>query len=126
MGVGIHRQNNTCTGIHKTTFQCQVLQSRNQRPLRTKPERTTQILKGPGDLGVEVCFNTGNLGPGTFYLLYKIHRLDNPGCSTGSGIGTIMEEISGYVDPILFPYATGAARYEKDTTDIFKKLNFID
>ena len=40
--------------------------------------------------------------PGTFYLLPKIHKVGNPGCSIVSGIGTITEGVSGFVDTVVF------------------------
>lgn len=43
-------------------------------------------------------------------------------------IGTIKEGISGYVDSVLFPYATdvGASSYLKDTIDSLKRLDSSD
>ena len=54
--------------------------------------------------------------PGTFYLLPKIHKVGNPGRPIISGIGTITEGVSGFVDSILRPYATSAPSYIKDTS----------
>ncbi|XP_033121407.1 uncharacterized protein LOC117120505 [Anneissia japonica] len=64
--------------------------------------------------------------PGTFYLLPKIHKQDNPGRPIISGIGTLTEGISKYVDRILRPFATSANSYIKDTTDFLCKLQDIE
>ncbi|XP_070543722.1 uncharacterized protein [Ptychodera flava] len=63
--------------------------------------------------------------PGTFYLLPKIHKEGNPGRPIISGIGTITEGISGYVDTILKPFATSTPSYIQDTTDFLCKIQPI-
>ena len=63
--------------------------------------------------------------PGIFYLLPKIHKVGNPGRPIVSGIGTITEGVSGFVDNVLRPYATSAPSYVQDTTDFLRKLQTL-
>nr|XP_048688123.1 uncharacterized protein LOC125627729 [Caretta caretta] len=63
--------------------------------------------------------------PGIFYLLPKIHKPGNPGLPIISGIGTLTAGLSGYVDSLLRPYATGTPSYLRDTTDFLRKLQSI-
>uniref|UniRef100_A0A452HSB8 Reverse transcriptase domain-containing protein n=1 Tax=Gopherus agassizii TaxID=38772 RepID=A0A452HSB8_9SAUR len=63
--------------------------------------------------------------PGLFYLLPKIHKPGNPGRPIISGIGTLTEGLSGYMDSLLRPYATSTPSYLRDTTDFLRKLQCI-
>ncbi|XP_050794677.1 uncharacterized protein LOC127044172 [Gopherus flavomarginatus] len=63
--------------------------------------------------------------PGLFSLLPKIHKPGNPGRPIISGIGTLTEGLSGYVDSLLRPYATSTPSYLRDTTDFLRKLQCI-
>ncbi|XP_068135476.1 uncharacterized protein [Hyperolius riggenbachi] len=59
---------------------------------------------------------------GTFYILPKIHKEGNPGRPIISGLGTLTEKISGWVENILKPMVRNTASYIQDTTDLLNKL----
>ena len=59
----------------------------------------------------------------TFYTLPKIHKKNNPGRPIVSGIGTITEKISCYVDETIKDLSKLVPSYVKDTTHF---LNIIE
>ncbi|XP_053549033.1 complement C1s subcomponent-like [Bombina bombina] len=63
----------------------------------------------------------------TFYSLPKLHKnkLPPPGRPIISGMGSLTEKISQYVDFCLRPYLLNLPSYIKDTLDVLKKLNDI-
>lgn len=60
--------------------------------------------------------------PGRFYLLPKIHKLNNPGRPIVSGIGTVTEKISSYVDNIIREIPPTFPSYIKDTTHFLNEI----
>ncbi len=68
---------------------------------------------------------TSDPRPGIFYLLPKIHKQGNPGRPIISGINTITEGVSGYLDSILRPLAVSAASFVQDTTDFLSRLHAL-
>ena len=63
----------------------------------------------------------------TFYLLPKIHKVDNPGRPIVSTINCPTELISQYLDSIISPLVTKLPTYVKDSSDairLFKDFNF--
>ena len=64
-----------------------------------------------------------------FYLLPKIHKVDNPGRSIVSTINCTTELISQYLDSIFFPLVTKLQTFIKDTSVVIrlcKELKFTD
>uniref|UniRef100_A0A8C4RLP3 Uncharacterized protein n=1 Tax=Erpetoichthys calabaricus TaxID=27687 RepID=A0A8C4RLP3_ERPCA len=59
---------------------------------------------------------------GYFYMLPKIHKEGNPGRPIISGIGSLTENVSGWVEQILKPLTRNTTSYIQDTTDFLKKL----
>lgn len=61
--------------------------------------------------------------PGRFYMLPKIHKPGNPGRPIISGIGTVTEPISGYVDSLIKHIPTILDSYIKDTTHFLREIS---
>ncbi|XP_063064237.1 uncharacterized protein LOC134456700 [Engraulis encrasicolus] len=63
----------------------------------------------------------------TFYLLPKIHKCLNtpPGRPIISGIDSITEPVSKYIDFFIKPLTSSLKAYLQDTTDVLKKLEEI-
>ena len=64
-----------------------------------------------------------------FYLLPKIHKVDNPGRPIVSTINCNSEIISQYLDGIFFPIVTKLPTFIKDTSDVIrlcKDFKFTD
>ena len=64
--------------------------------------------------------------PGTFYLLPKIHKVNNPGRPIVSGINTLTENISGFIAELLTPVASNVQSFIQDTTHFLNMLNHLD
>lgn len=60
-----------------------------------------------------------------FYLLPKIHKINNPGRPIVSGIDSPTDRISATVDNVLRPYVKKIPSYIKDTRDFLNKLEKI-
>nr|XP_014433532.1 uncharacterized protein LOC106732625 [Pelodiscus sinensis] len=60
--------------------------------------------------------------PGIFNLLPESHKPGNPGRPIISGLHVLTAGLSGYIDSLLRPYATGN---RGDTTDFLRKLQSI-
>ena len=60
--------------------------------------------------------------PGRFYILPKIHKLNNPGRPIVSSNNHPTERISQFVDYYLKPLVCTVPSYVKDTTDFLNKL----
>ncbi|CAJ0960311.1 unnamed protein product [Ranitomeya imitator] len=61
----------------------------------------------------------------TFYMLPKIHKEGNPGRPIISGIGTLTENIAGWVVNIMKPLVRRKPSYIPDTMDILCKLSAL-
>lgn len=61
--------------------------------------------------------------PGRFYMLPKIHKPGNPGRPIISGIGTVTEPISGYIDSLIRHIPGTLESYVKDTTDFLRDIS---
>lgn len=60
--------------------------------------------------------------PGRFYILPKIHKPGNPGRPIISGIGTVTEPISGYVDKLIGHIPCTLGSYVKDTSHFLRDI----
>ena len=67
-----------------------------------------------------------NLSSEEIYQLSKNHKLFPPGRPIISGIGTLSEGLSGYVDSLLNPLLHNIPSYIQDTTHFLRILNSID
>lgn len=63
---------------------------------------------------------------GRFYMLPKIHKTGNPGRPIISGVGTITEPISGYVDELIRHIPLSLSSYIKDTTHFLREISGLD
>lgn len=63
----------------------------------------------------------------TFYMLPKVHKdLENPpGRPIISGIGTISEPLSKFIDFFIKPYVSTLPSFVQDTTDVLVKLGTL-
>ena len=68
---------------------------------------------------------SGDVKPGRFYLLPKIHKRGCPGRPVISGCGTPTEKISAFVDQKVRPLVPEIKSYIKDTNDFLQKLSQI-
>lgn len=59
---------------------------------------------------------------GRFYLLPKIHKRDNPGRPIISGIGTVTENLSRYVDSLINTIPSSFSSYIKDTNHFLSDI----
>ena len=59
---------------------------------------------------------------GRFYLLPKIHKKDNPGRPIISGIGTVTENLSSYVDSLISNIPATFPSFVRDTTHFLSDL----
>ncbi|XP_074648985.1 uncharacterized protein LOC141904308 [Tubulanus polymorphus] len=60
-----------------------------------------------------------------FYLLPKIHKVNNPGRPILSGNNGPTEKISKYLDYFLRPIASRVSTYIQDTNDFLNKINSL-
>ncbi|CAJ0966790.1 unnamed protein product [Ranitomeya imitator] len=60
---------------------------------------------------------------GTFYMLPKIHKSGNTGRPIISCVGTLTEQVSGWVEGILKPLVKDTPSFIQDTTDLLNKLS---
>ena len=60
-----------------------------------------------------------------FYLLPKIHKVNNPGRPVISSVNCNTSKISKYVDHYIQPLATNVRSYIRDTTDLLNKMKNI-
>ncbi|KAM9296686.1 uncharacterized protein PAF06_017613 [Gastrophryne carolinensis] len=60
-----------------------------------------------------------------FYMLPKVHKPGNPGRPIISGIGTLTENLSGWVEHILKPLVRGTPSFIQDTTHLLNRLSAI-
>ena len=56
----------------------------------------------------------------SFYLLPKIHKLNNPGRPIVNSIGSVTEKISAFVDLHQRRFAPRIPSYVKDTTHFYQ------
>lgn len=61
--------------------------------------------------------------PGRFYLLPKIHKLNNPGRPIVSGLNTVTENISGLVDSLMKDIPPNFPSYLKDTNHFLQEIS---
>ncbi|CAN7939219.1 unnamed protein product [Ixodes hexagonus] len=64
--------------------------------------------------------------PGTFYTLPKIHKPNNPGRPIISGIGTVTENLSSYVDSLIKEIPKSFDSYIKDTNHFLNLITDIN
>ena len=67
-----------------------------------------------------------NPSPGIFYTIPKIHKEGVPGRPIISGIGTLCENISGFVETILKPIVRTLPSFLLDTKQFLRKLSEHD
>lgn len=63
---------------------------------------------------------------GKFYLLPKIHKVNNPGRPIVSGIGTVTENLSRYVDNLICDIPPSFPSFIKDTNDFLSDISKIE
>lgn len=89
----------------------EILQAGEDLEILTPKERKNIITKHPRT--------------SSFYMLPKIHKINNPGRPIVNSIGSITEKISAYVDEMIQPLAQEVTSYIKDTTHFLNVLNTI-
>ena len=60
-----------------------------------------------------------------FYMLPKIHKVNNPGRPVVSSVNSHTEKLSAYVDEFLRPIAEKLPSYIKDTTHFIKRIRAL-
>ena len=60
-----------------------------------------------------------------FYMLPKIHKINNPGRPVISFVNSHTEKISAYVDKFLRPIAELLPSYIRDTTDFIQRIKVL-
>ena len=60
-----------------------------------------------------------------FYMLPKIHRVNNPGRLVVSSVNSHMEKLSAYVDEFLRPIAEKLPSYIQDTIHFIKRIRAL-
>ena len=60
-----------------------------------------------------------------FYMLPKIHKVNNPGRPVISSVNSHTEKISAYVDEFLRPIAERLPSYIRDTTDFIQRMKVL-
>ncbi|CAN7997262.1 unnamed protein product, partial [Ixodes hexagonus] len=63
--------------------------------------------------------------PGRFYMLPKIHKQNNPGRPIISGIGTVTENISSFIDLLIKDIPPKFASYVKDTNHFLREISSV-
>ncbi|CAN7950103.1 unnamed protein product [Ixodes hexagonus] len=63
--------------------------------------------------------------PGGFYMLPKIHKQNNPGRPIISGIGTVTENISSFIDLLIKDIPPKFASYVKDTNHFLREISNV-
>lgn len=64
-----------------------------------------------------------NSGPGRFYLLPKIHKINNPGRPIVSSNGTVTEKISSFIDSLIKDIPSSFPSYIKDTNHFLREVS---
>ena len=60
-----------------------------------------------------------------FYMLPKIHKVNNPGRPVVSSVNSHTEKLSAYVDEFLRPIAEKLPSYIRDTSDFIRQLQIL-
>ena len=60
-----------------------------------------------------------------FYMLPKIHKINNPGRPVISSVNSHTEKISAYVDEYLRPIAERLPSHIRDTTDYIQRIKVL-
>ena len=60
-----------------------------------------------------------------FYMLPKIHKVNNPGRPVVSSVNSHTEKLSAYVDEFLRPLAEKLQSYIRDTSDFITQLRVL-
>jgi len=60
-----------------------------------------------------------------FYMLPKIHKINNPGRPVISSVNSHTEKMSAYVDEFLRPIAERLPSYIRDTTDFIQRMKVL-
>ena len=60
-----------------------------------------------------------------FYMLPKIHKINNPGRPVISSVNSHREKISAYVDEFLRPITERLPSYIRDTTDFIQRIKVL-
>ena len=60
-----------------------------------------------------------------FYMLPKIHKVNNPGRPVVSSVNSHTEKLSAYVDEFLRPIAEKLPSYIQDTTHFIKRIRAL-
>lgn len=86
------------------------------------------VLKKSGKITKEVlnAIKPSHSKPGRFYLLPKIHKINNPGRPIVSGIGTVTERISSLVDTLIKDIPPTFPSFVKDTSHFLQKIAPLD
>ena len=64
-------------------------------------------------------------GTPIFYMLPKIHKINNPGRPVISSVNRPTEKISAYLDEFLSPTAERLPSYIRDTTDFIQRIKVL-
>ena len=109
----------------------EVYYKRVERDLTSEHERLisqcVDTLLDDGELEEEVAKLLGPAQSRTpiFYMLPKIHKVDNPGRPVVSSVSSHMERLSAYVDEFLRPIAEKLPSYIQDTTCFIKRIRAL-
>ena len=85
----------------------------------------TKLIKSFPNPYKSLILHSPNPQPGKFYLLPKIHKLNNPGRSIISNNNTLIKHLSHFVETLLKPYEQAANSFIQHTTDFLNKLKKI-
>ena len=103
------------------------LQNEVLKPIPSYPRPATfytipKVHKLP-NLVVSICHSSN---PDNFIIEVKQPNINPPGRLIVSGIGTLTEYVSAFVDRELQPLLANIPSYIEDTTDFFSKLSRFD
>lgn len=85
---------------------------------------TLDRLAKDGDISKRLCtaLTAPNPSPGRFYMLPKIHKKGNPGRPIVSGIGTITEMISAYIETLIGHIPATHPSHIRDTNHFLREI----
>ncbi|CAN7976819.1 unnamed protein product, partial [Ixodes persulcatus] len=87
--------------------------------------RTLSHLKDNGGITREMfhCIKPWHPRPGRFYTLPKIHKENNPGRPIVSGIGTVTERISSFIDTMIKEIPPTFPSFLRDTNHFIRDIS---